>query len=702
MTTNEVDKVRVLAVAGHGDCGKTSLTEAMLFDAQMITRLGKIEAGNTVTDYDPKETKRGITINSSLAYLNWKNSTFNIIDTPGYLDFIIDTKSSLRVVDCALIVVCGVSGVEVQTEKVWDYAEEFQLPRIFFINKMDRERADFDRVSEMIKENFGPNAVPVQLPIGSEEQFQGIVDLLQMKAFYFQTDKDGKSQFEEKEIPDDLKAKAEEYRQKMVEAVTEFDDEILMKYLDGEELSKEEILTCLKGGMIERKVFPILCGSATKNIGIELLLDFIKDYFPNPLELPDISVKDLKEQKEMALKRAADGAPFAALVFKTVTDPYVGNLTYFRVFSGEIDSDTQVYNSTQDIENKVGKIYRMQGKEQTPVSKVSAGGIGAIAKLKKTNTGDTLCEKESPIEFSKVVFPEPIMRLAIFPKSKGDEDKLSIAINRIQEEEPTVHIYRDEDTGETIIAGMGESHLDVVIETMQTKFGVEIERSSPKVGYKETIRKKAQAEGKYKKQSGGRGQYGHCFVEFEPMERGQGFEFVDKIVGGVIPKQYRPAVEKGIIESMKKGVLAGYPTVDLRAILYDGSYHTVDSSEMAFKVAGSLAFKKGAAMADPVLLEPIYNLEVTVPTDYMGDIMGDLNSKRGKIMGMEEGIGKGKQIIKAQVPLAEIFRYSIDLRSITQGRGTFTMQFSHYEEVPSQIAQDIIEQAKQESEPESQ
>lgn len=700
MTKHDVEKVRTFALVGHGDAGKTSLTEAMLYDANMTTRLGKIDSGNTVTDYDPKEIKRGITINSSLAYLNWKNSTFNIIDTPGYLDFIIDTKSSLRVVDCAIIVVSGVSGVEVQTEKVWDYAEEFQLPRIFFINKLDRERADFDHVGEMIKENFGQNAVPVQLPIGSEEHFQGIVDLLKMKAFYFQTDKDGKNQIEEKDIPSDLKSKADEFRQKMIEAVAEFDDEILMKYLEGEELSKEEILTCLKGGLIERKVFPVLCGSATKNVGIELLLDFIEDYLPNPLDLPDIVVTDLKAQKEIKLKRAVEGSPFAALVFKTITDPYVGNLTYFRVFSGELNSDSQVYNSTQDTENRVGKIFRMQGKDQSPVSKVSPGGIGAIAKLKKTNTGDTLCDKEFPILFHKVEYPEPIMRLAISPKSKGDEDKLSIAINRIQEEEPTIQIYRDEDTGETIIAGMGESHLDVVIETMQTKFGVEIERSTPKVGYKETIRKKAQAEGKYKKQSGGRGQYGHCFVEFEPLERGKGFEFVDKIVGGVIPKQYRPAVEKGIVEAMKNGVLAGYPTIDLRATLYDGSYHTVDSSEMAFKVAGSLAFKKGVAIADPVLLEPIYDLEVTVPTEYMGDIMGDLNSKRGKIMGMDEA-GKGKQIIKSQVPLAEVFRYSIDLRSITQGRGTFTMKFSHYEEVPPQIAQEIIENAKKENESES-
>ena len=700
MTKNDVDKVRTFAVVGHGDSGKTSLTEAMLFDSNMITRLGKIEQGNTVSDYDPKEAKRGITINSSLAYLNWKDSTFNIIDTPGYLDFIIDTKTTLRVVDTALIVICGVSGVEVQTEKVWDYSEEFKLPSIFFINKMDRERADFNRTSQMIKDYFGQNAVPIQLPIGSEETFEGVIDLLKMKAYYFKPGSEGKSQFEEKDIPDDLKEKTNEYRQKMIEAVTEYDDEILMKYLDGEELSQEEILSCLRGGMIERKVFPVLCGSATKNIGIELLLDFINDYFPSPVDLPEIEVKDLKEQKNIKIKRSLNETPFSALVFKTVADPYVGNLTYFRVFSGELSSDSSVYNATHDIENKVAKIYRMQGKEQTPVSKVIPGGIGAIAKLKKTNTGDTLCDKEHPIEFNRIDYPEPIMKLAIFPKSKGDEDKLSIAINRIVEEEPTIQVYRDEDTGETIIAGMGESHLDVVIETMETKFGVEIEKSTPKVGYKETIRKKVQAEGKYKKQSGGRGQYGHCFVEFEPQERGKGFEFVDKIVGGVIPKQYRPAVEKGIIEAMKKGVFAGYPTVDIKATLYDGSYHTVDSSEMAFKVAGSMAFKKGASQADPILLEPIYELAVIVPKDYMGDIIGDLNSKRGKIMGMEEA-EKGRQVIRAQVAQAEIFRYSIDLRSITQGRGTFTMKFSHFEEVPSQIAQEIVEQAKKENESES-
>ncbi len=412
MTKYDVDKVRTFALVGHGDSGKTSLTEAMLFDAHMTTRLGKIDQGNTITDYDPKETKRGISINSSLAYLNWKDSLFYIIDTPGYLDFIIDAKSSLRVVDCAILVVCGVSGVEVQTEKVWEYSEEFKLPRVFFINKLDRERADFDRVSTIIRENFGQNAIAVQLPIGGEENFQGVVDLLKMKAYYFQVDKEGKNQVEEKDIPDDLREKVKQYRQKMVETIAEVDDEILMKYLEGEELTAEEITKCLKGAMLDRKIFPILCGSATKNIGIELLLEFIKEYFPNPIELPDIPARDLKEQKDILLKRAVHNAPFTALVFKTITDPYVGNLTYFRVFSGELNADAQIYNSSQDIENKVGKIFLMQGKDQTPVAKVSAGAIGAIAKLKKTNTGDTLCNKEFPVVFPRVEYPEPIMRLA--------------------------------------------------------------------------------------------------------------------------------------------------------------------------------------------------------------------------------------------------------------------------------------------------
>ncbi|HBY56964.1 MAG TPA: elongation factor G [Candidatus Atribacteria bacterium] len=692
MTKYDISKMRNIALVGHGDSGKTSLVEAMLYDSGMINRLGTIEQGNTTTDYDPREIKKGITIHSSLAYLDWKDKKVNIIDTPGYLDFITDTKSSLRVTDNAVVVVCGVSGVEVQTERVWDFANEYKLPRAIFINKMDRERADFYRVKDMLNKVFGSSVISVQLPIGKEENFNGVIDLIKMKALVYKKTTGEKPTFKEQEIPADLTAQAEDYRKELIEVIAEFDDEILMKYLDGETLTNEEIASCLKQGIKERKIVPILCGSATMNLGIEPLLHFIVEYFPSPAEMPPVRVKNLKNSSEKMIENSVD-APFSSFVFKTVADPYVGNLTYFRVYSGKLTEDSNIYNSSKGINNKVGKIYKMQGKNQHSVPEICAGDIGAVAKLKSTTTGDTLCDEDNPVEFEKIVYPEPIMLLAISPKTKGDEDKLSTAISRIIDEDPTVKVYRDEDTGETILAGMGESHLEVIIDTMESKFGVEVEKSTPKVGYKETIRKNVKAEGKYKKQSGGRGQYGHCWVEFEPKGRGEGFEFVDKIVGGVIPRQYRPAVEKGIVEAMRKGVLAGYPTIDVKATLYDGTYHPVDSSEMAFKVAGSLAFKKGATEANPVLLEPIMDIEVIVPKEYMGDIIGDLNSKRGRIMGMEES-PTGKQVIKAKVPQAEIFKYAIDLRSITQGRGTFTVKFSHYEEVPANIAQEIIAQAK--------
>jgi len=696
MTKYDITKARNIALVGHGDSGKTSLTEAMLYNSGMINRLGNIEQGNTTTDYDPREIKKGITINSSLAYLNWKDRTINIIDTPGYLDFITDTKSSLRVTDSAIVVICGVSGIEVQTEKVWDFTNEYKLPRAIFINKMDRERADFYRVKDMINEIFGSSVISLQLPIGKEENFRGIVDLIKMKALVYKKTTGEKPVFEEQEIPVELKDQVKDYRKELIEAVAEFDDELLMKYLDGETLSNEEITSCLKQGIKERKIIPILCGSATMNLGIEPLLDFVCEYLPSPADIPSVTAKNVKTSSEELVKNSVD-APFSAFVFKTVADPYVGNLTYFRVYSGKLSEDSNILNSSKDVDNKVGKIYKMQGKNQNSVSEICAGDLAAVAKLKNTNTGDTLCDKENPILFDKIVYPDPIMLLAISPKTKGDEDKLSTAISRIIDEDPTVKVYRDENTGETILAGMGESHLEVIIDTMESKFGVEVEKSTPKVGYKETIRKNVQAEGKYKKQSGGRGQYGHCFLELEPKGRGEGFEFVDKIVGGVIPRQYRPAVEKGVVEAMKKGVLAGYPTIDMKAIIYDGSYHSVDSSEMAFKVAGSMAFKKGAAQANPVLLEPIMDIEVVVPKEYMGDIIGDLNSKRGKIMGMEES-STAKQVIKAKVPQAEIFKYAIDLRSITQGRGTFSVKFSHYEEVPANITQEIIAQAKREEE----
>ena len=694
MTKYSINEIRNIALVGHGDSGKTSLTEAILYDSKMITRLGNIGQGNTTTDYDPREIKKGITINSAFAFLNWKNCTINIIDTPGYLDFITDTKSSLRVVDNAVLVVCGVSGVEVQTEKVWDFAEEYKIPKTIFINKMDRERADFYRTKDMINKIFGSSAVSVQLPIGKEDNLRGVVDLIKMKAQIYEKSNGERPVFKEQEIPQDMKEEVKSYRNQLVEAVAEFDDEILMKYLDGETLSEDEITSCLKIGIRERKIVPILCGSATMNLGIESLMDFVCEYLPSPAEMPPVSAKNGDNTTEELIENITD-APFSAIIFKTIADPYVGNLTYFRIYSGKLSGDSSILNSSKNVENKVGKIYKMQGKNQNIISEICAGNIGAVAKLKNTTTGDTLCDKNKPVIFEKIEYPEPIMLLAISPKTKGDEDKLSTALSRITDEDPTVKVYRDDDTGETILAGMGESHLDVVIDTMHSKFGVEVDRTTPKVGYKETIRKNVKIEGKYKKQSGGRGQYGHCWLELKPLGRTKGFEFEDKIVGGVIPRQYRPAVEKGVIGAMKTGVLAGYPTVDMKAIVYDGSYHPVDSSEMAFKVAGSMAFKKGAVKADPVLLEPIMDIEVLVPKEYMGDIIGDLNSKRGKIMGMEETI-KGKQMIKAKIPQAEIFKYAIDLRSMTQGRGNFFLKFSHYEEVPANIAQEIIEKAKEE------
>ena len=694
MTKYGINEIRNIALVGHGDSGKTSLTEAILYDSKMITRLGNIGQGNTTTDYDPREIKKGITINSAFAFLNWKNCTINIIDTPGYLDFITDTKSSLRVVDNAVLVVCGVSGVEVQTEKVWDFAEEYKIPKTIFINKMDRERADFYRTKDMINKIFGSSAVSVQLPIGKEDNLRGVVDLIKMKAQIYEKSNGERPVFKEQEIPQDMKEEVKSHRNQLVEAVAEFDDEILMKYLDGETLSEDEITSCLKIGIRERKIVPILCGSATMNLGIESLMDFVCEYLPSPAEMPPVSAKNGDNTTEELIENITD-APFSAIIFKTIADPYVGNLTYFRIYSGKLSGDSSILNSSKNVENKVGKIYKMQGKNQNIISEICAGNIGAVAKLKNTTTGDTLCDKNKPVIFEKIEYPEPIMLLAISPKTKGDEDKLSTALSRITDEDPTVKVYRNDDTGETILAGMGESHLDVVIDTMHSKFGVEVDRMTPKVGYKETIRKNVKIEGKYKKQSGGRGQYGHCWLELKPLGRTKGFEFEDKIVGGVIPRQYRPAVEKGVIGAMKTGVLAGYPTIDMKAIVYDGSYHPVDSSEMAFKVAGSMAFKKGAVKADPVLLEPIMDIEVLVPKEYMGDIIGDLNSKRGKIMGMEETV-KGKQMIKAKIPQAEIFKYAIDLRSMTQGRGNFSLKFSHYEEVPVNIAQEIIEKGKEE------
>ncbi len=685
--------IRNLSIVGHGSSGKTSLTEAILFDSGAISRLGRVDNGTATTDYMPSETKRGISINAALAFCDWKGNRVNIIDTPGYLDFTFDAQNSLKAVETALITVCAVSGVEVQTERMWDFASKKGVSRMFFINKMDRERADFFKVVDEIRDKFGTSCVPIQIPIGKESDFKGIVDIVKMKAIIYDPSAK-KDRLKEEDIPEDLKSQATEYKEKLIESVSELDDELLVKYLEGEELGDDEVISALRKGVLSGEIAPILCGSATSNIGIEPLLDFIVEYLPSPLDRPEI--KAFSEDGSEIVIHPDPNEPPAALVFKTVADPYMGTLSYFRVFSGILKSDMEVFNSTKKETEKLGKLFKLKGKEQVVQEEIIAGDIGVVAKLKNVSTGDTLCSRENVIVFEPIEFPEPVISYAIYPKSKGDEDKLSGALSKMMEEDPTVRVYRDNDTGETILSGMGDSHVDIIIEELKEKFGVEVEKKLPKVAYKETIKKSVKSEGKYKKQSGGRGQYGHCFLEISPLPRGSGFEFESRIVGGVIPKQYIPAVEKGVVEAMKTGVLAGYPVIDVKVVVYDGSYHPVDSSELAFKLAASMAFKKGAKEASPVLLEPIMELEVEVPKEYMGDVIGDLNSKRGKISGMEP---KGQnQIIKAMVPLAEVFKYAIDLRSLTQGRGIFKMKFSHYEEVPPQIAQIIIEQVKKEQE----
>jgi elongation factor G len=673
--------LRNIAVIGHGGSGKTSLVEAMLYNAGHTNRLGKVDEGNTVTDFAPEEIKRKISVNTTPAPCEWKDHKINLLDTPGYSDFFGEVIGALRVVDSVLVVVCAVSGVEVQTEIGWQEATKSNLPKIVFINKLDRENANFDNVLQQLRDTFGGNIIPVQIPIGSEAQFCGIVDVLTMKAFKYSP---GEGKYQEEEVPEDLRETAEAAREALIEAAAEADDELLMKYLDGETLTEEEINLGLKKGFKERSFVPVLCGSALANIGIKHLLDFLVDVVPSPA--------DLAEGKDLAQE------PLAALVFKTMADPYVGKLNIFRVFSGVFKSDSVVYNANKEREEKIGQIFVMRGKQQEPVSEVKAGDIAAVAKLQVTSTGDTLCQKNNPVVLPGIEFPNPTLPVAIEPKSKGDEDKLSNALARILDEDPMLRLEKNTETRETILTGMGETHLDIVMERLHQKFGVEVVSRTPRVPYRETIRATVQSEGKYKKQTGGRGQYGHVWLTLEPLPD-QDFVFEEKIFGGAVPKQYIPAVEKGLREALNEGVLAGYPVTGVKITLFDGSYHIVDSSELAFKIAASMAFKKGMEQASPVLLEPIMNVEVTVPEQFMGDIIGDLNGKRGRILGMEPKEG-GLQVIKAQVPLAEMYRYAIDLKSITQGRGSFKMEFSHYEEVPPRLAEEIIEKRRAELEKE--
>ncbi len=686
------EAIRNIALISHGGAGKTSLAEALLFTSGAVNRLGNIEAGTTTTDYDPDEIKRQVTINVGLAPLEWSGIKVNLLDTPGYFDFIGDLLGALRVVDCAAVVVCAVSGVEVGTEKVWQYADDFNMPRLVLMNKLDRENADFEGTLAQLQECFGIGVVPVQLPIGKEEDFRGIVDLIEEKAFFFSDD--GKK-VEEKEIPEELREKVSSMREKLIEAAAETEDELLLKYLEGEALETEEIRQSLRHGISQCKIIPVLCGAATKNFGSGLLLDFIKGYLPSPLDRGDVE-GILPESGDKVSRATTAEEPFAALVYKTLADPYVGRINYFRVYSGVLNPDSQIYNVNKEKNERIGQLFSMRGKNQISMEEVVAGDIAAVAKLQQTATGDTLCDRSSPFRFTPMDFPEPVISFAVEPKTKGDEEKVSSGLSRFIEEDPTFRLERRAETRQTVISGLGELHLEIIVSRLAQKFGVEVDLSTPKVPYKETIRGEIKVEGKHKKQTGGRGQYGHVFLELSPLPPGEGFLFEDKIFGGVVPKQYVPAVEKGVREAMEEGVLARYPVVDVGVRLVDGSYHTVDSSEMAFKIASGMAFRKGMEQAQPVLLEPVMNVEIIIPDAFMGDIMGDLNGRRGRIQGVESA---GElQKIRAQVPMAEMFRYSIDLRSMTQGRGYFTMAFSNYEEVPHQYTEQIIAAAEEERE----
>jgi elongation factor G len=683
--------IRNVGLFSHAGSGKTTLSEALLFNAGLLSRRGKVEEGNTVSDWQPEEIKRGISIDLSILPWEWKGCKVNLIDTPGYADFVGNVLGAIRAVDSAVVLLCATSGVEVGTEKVWEYISRENLPVIFFINRMDREGANFDEAVEELQEKINPRATPLFIPVGKESDFRGVIDLLHFRALYF--GKEGK--VEEGEIPEEMKEVAQRARENLVENIAETNDELLDLYLEGQEISPSQLEEALRVAIRERHIFPILCGSGVENKGVDILADFLVDFAPSPLERPPVrGINPLTEEEEE--RKCDENEPFSALVFKIISDPYVGKLALFRVFSGKISSDSRLYNASRGVEEKVGQLLFLRGKNQESAKEIKAGDIGVVAKIDEVYIGDTLADREHPIVFPPISYPEPTYMAAIRPLGKGDEEKISQALSRLMEEDPTFRLYRDPDTKEDIVYGMGDIHLDVLTEKMKRKFGVEVSLTIPQVPYKETIKKPAKAEGKYKRQSGGRGQYGHAFLELEPLPRGQGFEFVDKIVGGVIPRNYIPAVEKGVQEAMQEGVLAGYPVIDVRATVYDGSYHPVDSSDMAFKIAGSMAFKKGASEAEPVLLEPIMSVEVIVPEEYMGDVIGDLNSRRGRILGMDPQ--DSYQKIRALVPLAELFRYSVDLRSLTQGQGYFTMKFSHYEEVPAQLAEAIIEKAKKEKE----
>ena len=687
-----LDRTRNIGIMAHIDAGKTTTTERILYYTGVLHRMGEVHDGAATMDWMEQEKERGITITSAATTCFWREHRVNIIDTPGHVDFTIEVERSLRVLDGAVALFCSVGGVEPQSETVWRQADKYGVPRIAFVNKMDRIGADFLGAIGMMRDRLGTNAVPIQLPVGQGDLFKGIIDLVTMKARIFDETSSG-IKWEDIEIPHDLQAQAAEYRMKMLEAVSDEDDSLLEKYLEGKEITPAEILVVLRRACLKVSIVPVLCGSSFKNKGVQMLLDSVIDFLPSPLDVANGEIVghhiNLKDQVS---RKVSDNEKFTALAFKIMTDPFVGRLTFFRVYSGTVKAGSYIYNSSSDKRERIGRVLRMHANSREDVDEGYTGDILAAIGFKNTRTGDTLCNEEEPIILEKMVFPEPVISQAIEPKTKVDQEKMGEAMQKLAEEDPTFRISTNEETGQTIIAGMGELHLEIIVDRMKREFKVEANVGKPQVAYKETIRKKVQAEGKFVRQSGGKGQYGHVWIEIEPNEKGKGYEFEDAVVGGSIPREFIKPVSEGIKEAMKNGILAGYPVEDLKVKLFDGSYHDVDSSEMAFKIAGSIAFQEGAKKASPVILEPIMAVEVVTPEEYLGDIMGDLNSRRGKIEGITPR--KDAQVVKAMFPLAKMFGYATQMRSMTQGRALYTMQFSHYDETPRSISDQIIEKIK--------
>ena len=684
-----LDKYRNIGIMAHIDAGKTTTTERILYYTGVSHKIGEVHEGTATMDWMEQEQERGITITSAATTCSWNDHRINIIDTPGHVDFTIEVERSLRVLDGAIAVFCSVGGVEPQSETVWRQADKYRVPRIAFVNKMDRIGADFFRGVQMIKDRLKANPVPIQIPVGKEEHFKGIVDLVRMKAIIWDEDSLG-AKFHEEEVPADLQEEAQEWRDKLIEEIASHDDALMEKYLGGEELTEAEIMSAIRTCTINIQIIPVICGSSFKNKGVQNLLDAVVDYMPSPLDIP--AIKGVDEDGAEIERKADDSEPFSALGFKIMTDPFVGQLTFIRVYSGVLQSGSYVYNATKGKKERIGRLLKMHANKREEIKEVYAGDIAAAVGLKYTTTGDTLCNEDKPVILESIEFPEPVISIAIEPKTKSDQEKLGLSLQKLASEDPSFRVKTDEETGQTIISGMGELHLEIIVDRMMREFKVEANVGKPQVAYRETISKKVKVEGKFVRQSGGRGQFGHVWLEVEPQEPGKGYEFVDAIKGGVVPREYIPAVDKGIQEAMDNGVMAGFPVVDIKVTLVDGSYHEVDSSEMAFKIAGSMGFKEGCQKASPVLLEPIMAVEVVVPEEYMGDVIGDLNSRRGRIMGMDSRAGA--QVVSAMVPLANMFGYSTDLRSATQGRATYTMTFDHYEPVPKSVSEEIVAKVK--------